>query len=349
MQRYTDGMAGIESFEDVRGLPEPELHTLLERGRPEERVWAIWALALRSAEITELANRNEPDPGVRRNLAVVLAGHGQLDLLVALAKRDPAPEVRGAAMQLVARIAIDGKLPSAIVTERVLADASEVKIAVLGTVFAGAPQWLVDIAQQLLEDRDGDVRYEAFEALVRAGAEGHALMWLEEAPEAESRLALMRWSARGRILACAETLAKASRRLRRLLIESVRVASWQDLAPVVGDEPALIRALARRTPAVFDQMPLATLVRAVLREPNDPWIVMVRDRLATLASPDEDVAPLLHDFRDLCVRRIGELDTMATDMRKRRDPDLQHELEVLEDQRVVLESALDQASRMLVH
>src|SRR6185503_7364732 len=133
------------------------------------------------------------------NLAVVLAGHGQLDLLVALARRDPAAEVRAAAMALVCRLAIDGKLPTALVGERVTGDGSEVRIAVLGTVFAGAPPWLVEITQKLLDDADSDVRYEAFEALLRVGSKEAALMWLEEAPEAESRLALMRWSARGRV------------------------------------------------------------------------------------------------------------------------------------------------------
>src|SRR5262245_45605791 len=178
-------MAAIESVEDVRGLGEDELRALLEGGRPEQRVWAIWALALRSADVAELGSRVEPDPGVRRNLAVVLAGHGQVDLLVALAKRDPAPEVRAAAMQLVSRFAIDGKLPGALVAERVAADGSDVRIAVLGTCFAGAPPWLVEIAERLIEDTDSDVRYEAFEALVRVGSHPHALMWLEEAPEAE--------------------------------------------------------------------------------------------------------------------------------------------------------------------
>jgi HEAT repeat protein len=218
-------MAAIDSFEDVRSLGEAELHALLEGGRPEERVWAIWALALRSADVADLGARVEPDAGVRRNLAIVLAGHGQLDLLVALAKRDPAAEVRAAAMQLVARFAIDDKLPSALVGERVAADGSEVRIAVLGTVFGGAPSWLIDVSRRLLDDADSDVRYEAFEALVRVGSNDHALMWLEEAPEAEARLALMRWSARGRVRACAELLSRASRRMRRLLIESVRVAS----------------------------------------------------------------------------------------------------------------------------
>ena len=342
-------MAAIDSFEDVRGLGETELRRLLDSGRPEERVWALWALALRSADVGALAARAEPDPGVRRNLAVVLAGHGQLELLLALARRDPAPEVRAAAMQLVTRFAIDGKLPAALVGERVAGDGSEVRLAVLGTMFANAPPWLVEIAQQLLEDSDGDVRYEAFEALVRAGAPAHALMWLEESPEAEARVALMRWSARGRVRACAELLARASRRMRRLLIESVRVATWHDLEPAIGDETALLRALARRNPNVFDEMPLAPLMRATLREPNPAWLAMIRDRLARLETPDDpEVSALLHDFRELCAERVVALDKAIRELRKQRDSD-EHEIAMLEDQRVVLESALDHASRMLVH
>ncbi len=343
-------MAAIESFEDVRELGETELRALLDSDRPEQRVWAIWALALRSADAAELGARVEPDAGVRRNLAVVLAGHGQLELLVALAKRDPAAEVRAAAMQLVSRFAIDGKLPAALVGERVAADSSEVRIAVLGTVFAGAPPWLVEIAQKLLEDADSDVRYEAFEALVRVGRNDHALMWLEEAPESEARLALMRWSARGRVRASAELLARASRRMRRLLIESVRVATWNDLAPAIGDETPLIRALARRNPNVFDEMPLAALMRATLREPNVGWLAMIRDRLAQMETPhDAEVAGMLHDFRELCTDRVVALSKAINELRKSKEPDIEHEIAILEDQRLVLESALDHASRMLVH
>ena len=343
-------MAAIESFEDVRGLGDTELRALLEGGRPEERVWAIWALALRSADVGELGHRAEPDPGVRRNLAIVLAGHGQLELLVALAKRDPAQEVRAAAMQLVTRFAIDDKLPHTLVIERVTADGSEVRIAVLGTVFNGAPAWLVDVTEKLLEDVDGDVRYEAFEALVRVGKNEHALMWLEEAPEAEARLALMRWSARGRVRACAELLARASRRMRRLLIESVRVASWHDLEPAIGDETPLIRALARRNPNVFDEMTLAALMRATQKEPNASWITMIRDRLAQIETPDDpEVVALLHDFREMCTDRVMALSKAISELRKQRDEDVEHEIALLEDQRVVLESALDHASRMLVH
>jgi hypothetical protein len=348
--RYTEWMSALETFEAVRALGEPELRALLEGGRPEQRVWAIWALALRSASVNELGERREPDAGVRRNLAIVLAGHGELDLLVALAKKDPAPEVRAAAMQLVSRLAIDNKLPSALVSERITADSAEVRIAVLGTIFAGAPPWLSDIAHKLIDDGDSDVRYEAFEALVRIGSTDHALMWLEEAPEAEARLALMRWSARGRVRACAEMLARASRRMRRLLIECVRTATWHDLAPAIAGETPLIRALARRNPNVFDEMPVAALMAATMREPNAAWLAMVRDRLAKLENPDDgELVSLLHDFRELCADRVAALSKAISELRKQRDEDMDHEIALLEDQRVVLESALDHASRMLVH
>ncbi len=362
-------MAAIETYDDVRGLDDVELRRLLEDGRPEQRVWAIWALALRSAKhagaadrgnptVEELAHRQEPDPGVRRNLAVVLAGHGQLDLLVALARRDPAPEVRAAAMQLATRFAIDGKLPPSLVIERGTSDTAEVRMAILGTVFAGAPRWLVELALRLLEDREADVRFEAFEALLRAGDDAPALLWLEEIPEAEARITLMRWSARSpgttnRIRQCAETLAPASRRLRRLFVESVRVATWRDLAPVIGDEPGLIRALARRDATAFTEIPLTTLLHATLREPSDAWIFMIRDRIAALSPegdpyPDaDDLASLLHGYRELCARRISELDTQLEALHHNAESDDDHG--ALQDTRTAFEAALEDASRLLVH
>jgi hypothetical protein len=344
--------AGLDSFDEVRNLGDDELRALLESGRPEQRVWAIWALALRSTHVNDLApitSRPEPDAGVRRNLAVVLAGHGQLDLLVALAKRDPAPEVRAAAMQLVSRLAIDGKVPPLLVTERVASDATEVRIAVLGTIFENAPPWLVDIAERLLEDRDSEVRYEAFEAMIRVGRELQALMWLEEAPEAEARLSLMRWSARGRIHECAVALKSASRRLRRLLVESVRLASWRDLEPAIGDDITLVRAVARRNPNVFDEMPLVALMRATLREPTPAWIALIRDRFAMLDHPPHEVADLLHDFRELLAKQIAECDAALARLRGQREDDLERGIDYLQEQRGVLEAAYDHASRMLVH
>jgi hypothetical protein len=359
-------MAAIDSFDDVRGLTEPELRALLERGTAEERLWALWALALRStSNVDALAQRaspqagptlrssplSEPSPGVRRNFAVVLAGHGHYDLLVALAKRDPAPLVRAAAMQLIARIALDGKLPTAIVRERVASDVGEVKVAVLGTIFDGAPAWLVELAEQLLEDREGDVRYEAFEALVRCGHDARARMWLEEAPEAETRMALARWTANGAVRPAADVLVSASRRLRRLLIESVRVATWHDLAPVVAAEPTLLRAVASRVPHVLDEIPLVILVRVTLREPNDVWIASVGTRLSALPSADSDLAPWLPDLVELVSRRIAEIDQAMHEMSAQPDQDLYTDIDLheLADLRTMHENARDAALQFLVH
>jgi hypothetical protein len=345
-------MSVIESFDDVRRLTEAELRTLLESGLPEHRVWAIWALALKSsAEVDVLAQRSEPDPGVRRNFAIVLAGHGHYDLLVALAKRDPAIVVRASAMQLVTRIAVDGKLPDAIVRERVAADGADVKVAVLGTIATNAPPWLVEIAEQLLEDADTDVRYEAFEALCRCGREGTASLWLEEAPEAQARMIIVRWTAQGRTKQAAEALAKSSRRLRRLLIECVRVATWHELAPSIGDDIMVLRALLKRTPALVDQVPLALLVRDALEDRQGNWVGLIAARLDAVSAPDASLATLLPDLCELCSARIGALNMAAAELRGRRDQDVYTEidLEQIDDQRTVYDRCLTQALRLLVH
>lgn len=333
----------IDSFDDVRGLDEIELRALLEHGRPEQRVWAIWALALRSvSHASELAHHEDPDPGVRRNLAVVLAGHGEHELLVALAHRDPAPEVRAAAMQLVARIAIDGVLPAELVVDRTQIDAPEVKIAVLGTMFEGAPEWLVELAQRLLSDKDSDVRYEAFEALVRAEERAPALMWLEEAPEMEARLALMRSSARAKARACAELIAGSSRRTRRLLVESVRAPTWRDLGPAIGRDPMLVRALVARDPTQLDAIDLVALVAATLADERGGWLTAIRPRLAQLESAYEPLSELLPLLHELVARRLGEIDGALAQL----DDEARVELE---DVRIALEATLDEISRLLVH
>lgn len=347
-----------ETFDQVKELAERDLRELLEHGRPEQRVWAIWTLALRSSDaVADLGRREEPDAGVRRTLAVVLAGHGELDLLVALARRDPAAEVRAAAMQLIARLALDGSLPTALVVERATADGPEVRIAILGVVFAGAPSWLTQLAIGMLEDQEPEVRYEAFDALLRAGDRAHSLAWLEELPEGEARIVLMRWTARApggnerageRVRACATILAHASRRLRRLMIESVRVATWYELAPVIGEDPSLLTAFSRRGHNALDEVPTSILMAAQLREPHDTWLHVLRARIANLQAPDPDLGPLLPDYLERCDKRLTELDIQLAELRKSKDVD-RADLEAFEAHRDLLAELCESATRLLIH
>ena len=351
-------MGVAESYDEVRELGDAELRELLEQGRPEQRVWAIWALALRSSEaVGELVRRDEPDAGVRRTLAVILAGHGEHDLLVALARRDPAAEVRAAAMQLVARLALDGSLPTALIAERAASDGPEVRIAILGVVFADAPAWLVQLAIGMLDDREPEVRYEAFEALIRAGDPAHALAWLEELPEGEARIVLMRWTARSpggnekphdRVRACAQHLAHASRRLRRLLIESVRVATYHDVAPVIGEDPSLLTTFMRRGHDAITEVPTPILMAAQLREHHDTWLHTLRARLANLATPDPDLGPLIPDYLERCEKRLAELDVQLVEVRKTGSLE-EADLEAFETHRDALAQVCEQAVRLLVH
>ena len=96
----------FSDFEAVRTRPSDELRALLHRGDPIERAWAGWALALQigAAANPELiaAAYASPTPGVRSLLLVVLASHGERDLLETFAQDDPDDDVRAAACRYIA-------------------------------------------------------------------------------------------------------------------------------------------------------------------------------------------------------------------------------------------------------
>jgi len=124
----------MNHFEETRNLTIEALHRALAEGDAPDRVFAIWALALRVPAVTRTMIdqlRSEPDPGVRRALAVVLAGEGELDLLVAICRRDPSIHVRASVVQMLFRFADAGRVPWSLVLER-LSDAPEVRAAVVG-------------------------------------------------------------------------------------------------------------------------------------------------------------------------------------------------------------------------
>ena len=101
--------AGYERYRDVEALDSSLLWDLLREGDAPERVWAVWALAIKEEQqalpgLRPLL-RNEPDSGVRRHLLNVFAGHGDLDAVAHVACWDSAPWVREAALMFLCRVA----------------------------------------------------------------------------------------------------------------------------------------------------------------------------------------------------------------------------------------------------
>src|SRR4051812_4899565 len=164
----------MRDFAATDALGDDALLALLADGTVPERVWAGWRIALRrGAAMPEIVAhvRGEPSAGVRRALLPVLVGYGELDVLVALARHDPAAAVRAAAMQLATRIAGQGAIPPAVVVEAFDADAA-VRVAILTAITAGAPEPMRALIARGLADpaRSIDERLEAFEAALRIGA-----------------------------------------------------------------------------------------------------------------------------------------------------------------------------------
>jgi hypothetical protein len=236
----------------------------------------------------------------------------------------------------------------AAVTARLLEESSETRAAVMAVVDEGAPAWLLDAVQRQLAERDPAVRGDAFAALVRGGRAADALMWLEEVTESDCRSVLARWVTPERIRACAEVLARSSRRLRRMFVETVNATAWTEVAPVIGEDPSLIRSVGGKNPGVAMQIPLATLVRAALTDGSDTWIMLIRDRLRALETPHE-VSDVLPDYRELCARRIADIDAQVAELRGQSTDGAIDEASMLEGLRGAFETVYDTASRLLVH
>lgn len=94
------------SFDDVRTKSTAELEALLSCGSPPDRLWAAWALALRSGARSEAIEHfeHEPHEGVRAHLVYVVADPTRLDLLRAIGEHDPSALVRTAACRAIARV-----------------------------------------------------------------------------------------------------------------------------------------------------------------------------------------------------------------------------------------------------
>lgn len=163
-------------FEAVRKLPSDGLRILLHSGDPAERAWAGWALALKlgSGANPELAIEVEgsPTPGVRSLLLVILAGHGELDLVRSLAEVDPDDDVRASACRYLAGAhRSNDPAVETFLSERFRIDSSpRVRLEILKLNRIGRSRIPFAQIEDASADSNFDVRSEAAEQLL-GGAE----------------------------------------------------------------------------------------------------------------------------------------------------------------------------------
>jgi hypothetical protein len=143
-----------------------QLRELTVRGDAIERVWAIWALALREgrgahpALLTAL--ESEPNPGTRSLCVTVLAGFRDLATLRTIAARDPAAIVRETACQALTRIDGHDLATIDLLLFRMDHDAApQVRAAVVLELPASAPAVAFERCAGRLRDSDVGVRQAA--------------------------------------------------------------------------------------------------------------------------------------------------------------------------------------------
>jgi hypothetical protein len=271
---------GPDSFEQVRSLDDAALRQLLERGRPEQRVWAIWVLAQHAGEAAGQLARgqaHQPDPGVRRTLAVVLASHGEIDLLIALARHDPSPAVRASAIQVATRLA-GSRSPSYPGLRPLLESAREPAMvtAILGAIGAGAPDFLIDLAVRALSSGSFDVQLEALEALLRIDMPqtfSDAQQWLLALADPLPAAACEAWirgagglgdpAARANgIDSLSRALAGAPVQTRARVLQQLQAPPWSAVARLIEGADSLLRQVLRRADIAI---PARVLAGAILR------------------------------------------------------------------------------------
>ena len=296
----------MKDFEDTRRLDDAALNDLLAQGDPRDRVLAIWALALRSAAAaTTMAHQlhGEPDPGVRRALAVVLAGSGELDLLVAISRHDPSVHVRASAMQMVVRFAAAGRAPWSVVLAG-FADVAEVRASIAGQLDATSPPELRAAVVACLRDEDETVRREAFETcvkLVKAGAaQGEILRdALDDATAGECTNALSLWFAAERPEVIAAALAGARREVRACALRMHPELILTRLAPLLGEDAELYEQLRFTHGLRHQDASLALLLAIALRAPR--WLGVLEEVVARIRVLERLPVELVPRLRDLAV------------------------------------------------
>ena len=156
-------MNRLEDFDDALRRPLDELRARLRDGDGPERVWAAWCIGMRSgggvpAELRG-AGLGDPDPGVRRHFAVMLAGAGEWDALLEVARHDPDDNVRGSAARFVARLAA-GRPASAEALRELLERSAcpEVALALVQELPEPFAAGLADLVARYMDSRDTATR-----------------------------------------------------------------------------------------------------------------------------------------------------------------------------------------------
>lgn len=246
----------LRDFDETHPLSVTELRAILASDDAPSRVYAVWALGLRAVRARQLAEQlvGEPDAGVRRALAVVLAGDGEIDLLLALARHGPNVHVRASASTLVVRFATSGHVPWTVIAER-LADRPEVQAAILGEVDASAPAEIHALVARCLEHEDGSVRREAFQCAVKlhdagAGDDESVCRYLEGANVDEARLALEFWFEAATPRTASLVLARASRAVREIALRMRPHLAFTDLVALIEQDAALLLLLEYQLPPI---------------------------------------------------------------------------------------------------
>lgn len=297
-----------DEFDATRQLAEQQLRDLVKDSDPLRRLHAIWALGLQMSSVVGYL-AGEPDPGVRRGLAVVLAGRGELDLLVALCRHDPNVHVRASTIQIVLRFAKAGRIPWSIVVER-FADAAEVRAGLVSQIDMSAPAGVRELALRALVDPEEIVRREAFEVGVAGVANAVQLRAaLEVMSRGECSNALATWFAAETPDTIAAALVDTSQQVREVAIRLRPELAFTDLLPLIENDLVLYEKVSVK----LGKPPLKLLLAMLDAR---PWrydvIVTILWRINCGDFSKADVAPHVSKFRAVCSERLDALENQVT-------------------------------------
>ena len=163
----------VLSFEALADLDSSELRVLIREGRPVEKVWAAWQLAIVAGRDADPALSDalseEPSAGVRAHWIIVLYSHGESELVSVLAQHDPSALVRETAVRYLAPSADQPKTPAlrpalgACMSD----DAPRVRQTTLRHLAAAPGPELLERVYSMSSDPDAQVRMAALNYLLR--------------------------------------------------------------------------------------------------------------------------------------------------------------------------------------